>query len=108
VFLPETTAEGSLLLSSGPDCTPRRATIPVRIIHGKARVLPVDETGGQMGVDELFLQKEPNHRSTEILRHPLDVAEGDMDKLAPIVKPALQQEAMKVWVPSQKLAAALV
>jgi hypothetical protein len=31
-----------------------------------------------------------------------------MDKLAPIVKPALQQEAMKVWVPSQKLAAALV
>jgi len=27
------------------------------MIHGKARVLPVDETGGQMGVDELFPQK---------------------------------------------------
>jgi hypothetical protein len=31
-----------------------------------------------------------------------------MDKLAPIVKPALQDEAMDVWVPSQKLAAGLV
>jgi hypothetical protein len=71
------------------------------MIDGEARVLPVDEAGGQMGVDELFLQKEPNHHSAEVLRHSLDIPEGDMDKVAALIKSALQDEAMKVWIPSQ-------
>jgi hypothetical protein len=56
-------------------------------------------TGGQMGVDELFLQKEPNHHSTEVLRHLLDIAEGDMDKLAPLIEPAFQHDAVVMRIP---------
>jgi hypothetical protein len=54
------------------------------MVYGKAGVLPVDEAGGQMGGDELFLQKKPDHHTTEVLRHSMDVAEGDVDKLAPL------------------------
>ena len=57
------------------------------MVHGKARVLPVDEAGGQMGGDELFLQKKPDHHTTEVLRHSMDVAEGHVDKLAPLIEP---------------------
>lgn len=75
------------------------------MIYGKARVLPVDEAGGDPRADEFSLQEELDDRPAEILRQPLDVAEADVDKLAPIVKPALQHEAMKVRVPPQELAA---
>jgi hypothetical protein len=46
----------------------------------KAGVLPVDEAGGQMGVD---------HHTTEVLRPSADVAEGDVDKFAPLIETAL-------------------
>ncbi len=59
-------------------------------------MLPVDEAGGKMRIDEIFRQKESNHHSTEVLRQSLDIPERDMDKLAPLVKPALQDEAMEV------------
>jgi len=55
----------------------------------QSRAAPIDQAGGYPGADELLLQEELDDYPAEILRHPLDVAEGDMDKLAPIVKPAL-------------------
>jgi len=78
------------------------------MVHGKARVLPVDEAGGQMGGDELFLQKKPDHHTTEVLRHSMDVAEGHVDKLAPLIEPPLQHEAVVIRIPPQELAAGLV
>ncbi len=52
-----------------------------------------------MVVVELFLQKKPNHHSTEVLRHSLDIPEGDM------VKPALHHNAVVMRIPPQELAA---
>lgn len=75
------------------------------MIHGKAGVLPVDETGGQMRVDQLFLQEKLDDHSTEVLRHLLDIPEGNMDKLAPRIEAALQHDAVEVRVPPREFAA---
>jgi hypothetical protein len=42
-----------------------------RIIDGKTGVLPVDEAGGQSGVDELFVQEELDDQAAKVLRHSL-------------------------------------
>jgi hypothetical protein len=44
----------------------------------------------------------------EVLQHALDVLVGQMDKLAPIVKSALQHKVMKVRAPPHELAAGLI
>jgi hypothetical protein len=44
----------------------------------------------------------------KVLRHALDVPQGDLDKLASIVKLAFQHKATKVRVSPKELAAGLV
>ena len=73
---------------------------PNVVIDGESRVSPVDQVGCQSGTDQLLLEEKRDDHPTEVLRHYVDVAEGDADKLAPLIETALQHEAMKVRVPS--------
>ena len=45
-----------------------------------------------------ILQEKPDHSSTEVLGHPLDVREGDMNKPPAFIEPALQDDAVEVRV----------
>ena len=67
---------GSLLFSSGLDCTPRRATIPVRITHRESGVPPAQEGFGELLRDKAELQEQADevwqtaaaHRGTQRTR----------------------------------------
>jgi len=78
------------------------------VIHRKAGVSPVDQAGCQSSADEPPFEEELDNDPAEILRHAFDISERKMHKSAGLIEPTLQDEAMKVRVPSQKLAAGLV
>jgi hypothetical protein len=83
-------AEGSLLFSSGFDCTPRHATIPVRIIDTESRVPPIDQAGGYPGAD----------KPAKVLRHSVEVSDRDVYESTGLIEAALQDEAMKMGIES--------
>ena len=59
---------------------------------------PVDQAGCQGGTDQIFLEEKLDDHPAEILRHFLDILEGDMDKPAGLVEAAFQHEAMKMGI----------
>jgi hypothetical protein len=72
-----------------------------RMIDGKTGVLPIDEAGGQIGVDELFVQEELDDQAAKVLRHSLKIPKGNMYKPAPLIETTLQYDAVVMGVKLQ-------
>ena len=71
-------------------------------------MLPVDEAGGQIGVDELFLQKELDDHPAKVFRHPFEVPERDMHEPAGLIEAAFHHDGVPVWIKPNKRTAGLI
>ena len=60
---------------------------PLSAVEGKTGVSPVEEAAGDTGADELLLQEGLFDQPAKILRHPVEVLEGDMREPAASSKP---------------------
>jgi hypothetical protein len=98
VFLPGTTAEGGLLFSSGLDFTPRRAMIPVRIIHTEATVCPAQHVPCQPFVEEGVLQKVGDHAGAEVLTELRQIEGWHVDRLSLPVESAFQEDGVQMGI----------
>ncbi len=54
-----------------------------------------------------FLEKELDNASAEALGHLLEVAEWDVDKIAVLIKAALQHDGVPMRIPPQEVAEGL-
>jgi hypothetical protein len=59
------------------------------IIHTESGVPPIDQTDSDLGTDWLLLQDELDDRPAKVLRHPVEVPEGDMHEPAGFIKSPL-------------------
>ena len=62
-------------------------------------MLPVDQAGRQIGIDELFIQEELDDQPAKVLRHSVEVSERDMYKPTGLIEATLQNKAMKMGIP---------
>jgi hypothetical protein len=63
----------------------------------------VERKTGVPPVDELVLQEELDDHPAKILRHHVEVPEGDMHELAGLTKAAFQDDAVPVWSTTEKI-----
>ena len=76
-------------------------------VETEARVSPPEKVIRHILADELFLEKELDNASAEALGHLLEVAEWDVDKIAVLIKAALQHDGVPMRIPPQEVAEAL-
>ena len=70
------------------------------IVYRKTGVPPINQAGGDLGTDKFLLQEELDDHPAKVLRHPVEVPERDMHEPAILIKPAFQNEAVGMGIPS--------